>query len=106
MKKDNKFFEDFSKLASSAFASAATMRRELSDYMRQYVESFVKKMDFVTKDELEVVKKIALQTDKELQQLKKKYMNIEETKSPKKQEKSKVVNQKPKSSSAKKVVDS
>ncbi|AIF80881.1 hypothetical protein I862_01590 [endosymbiont of Acanthamoeba sp. UWC8] len=105
MKKDNKFFEDFSKLASSAFASAATMRRELSDYVRQYVESFVKKMDFVTKDELEVVKKIALQTDKELQQLKK-HMNIEEAKAPKKQEKSKVIKPKPKSIGAKKVTDS
>ncbi len=71
MKKDNKFFEDFSKFAGSAFASAATMRREFTSYIRQSVESFIKNMDFVTRDELEVVKKIALQTDKDLQQLKK-----------------------------------
>lgn len=71
MKKDNTFFDDISKFASSAFASVATARRELSSYIRECVESFVRGMNFVTKDELEIVKKIALQNDKEIQNLKK-----------------------------------
>ncbi|ETO22023.1 putative histone H1/H5 family protein, HCT subfamily [Reticulomyxa filosa] len=71
MNKDNKFFDDISKIASSAFATAANIKREISSYVKDHVEALVKKMNFVTKDEFDVLRKITSKAKQDLIEIKK-----------------------------------
>jgi len=71
MNKDNKFFDDISKIASSAFATAANIKREIGSYVKDHVEALVKKMNFVTKDEFDVLRKITSKAKQDLIEIKK-----------------------------------
>lgn len=71
MKKDNKFFSDFAKIATSAFATASSIQREVAEYTKQSFENLAKRMNFVTKDEVDILKKIIMQLKKDVHELKK-----------------------------------
>jgi BMFP domain-containing protein YqiC len=71
MKKDNKILSDLGRIATSALATASSIQREVAEYTRQSFESLAKRMNFVTKDEVDVLKKIITQLKKDVQELKK-----------------------------------
>ncbi|MSO14499.1 accessory factor UbiK family protein [Rickettsiales endosymbiont of Trichoplax sp. H2] len=72
MKKDNKILDDLAKLAGSTFTGAVNVKNEISDYITTQIEIFIKKMNFVTKEEFEVVKKIAQDNRLMIEKLQKK----------------------------------
>ncbi|WP_236870631.1 accessory factor UbiK family protein [Candidatus Bandiella numerosa] len=59
MKKDNKILDDLAKLAGSTFTSAVNVKNEIAEYITQQIEKLIKKMNFVTREEFDVVKKLA-----------------------------------------------
>ena len=61
--------DDLAKLAGSAFAGAVNVKNDLSEYIKNQVESCFKKMNFVTREEFEVVKKIAMDNSLALKKL-------------------------------------
>ena len=72
MKKDNKILDDLAKLASSTFTGAVNAKNDLSEYITNQIETFIKKMNFVTKKELDVVKKLAQDNRLMIEKLQKK----------------------------------
>lgn len=70
MKKDNKFFDDLSKVANSTFATMINVKRDFSQFINEQVEIVIQKMNLVTRTEFEVLRKVALDTRKELEQIK------------------------------------
>ncbi|WPX96307.1 accessory factor UbiK family protein [Candidatus Bandiella euplotis] len=69
MKKDNKIMDDIAKLAGSTFAGAVNAKNELLEYITKQVETLLKKMKFVTREEFEVVKKLAEDANMRLKNL-------------------------------------
>lgn len=72
MKKDNKILDDLAKLAGSTFTGAVNVKNEISEYITTQIEIFIKKMNFVTKEEFEVVKKLAQDNRLMIEKLQKK----------------------------------
>jgi BMFP domain-containing protein YqiC len=66
MAKDNKFLDDFSKLANSTFASMVNMKNEFSKLVRDQVKASLKSMDFVSRNEFNALKHLTSQMRKEL----------------------------------------
>lgn len=71
MEKDNKIMDDLAKLAGSAFAGAVNMKNDLSEYIKNQVESCLKKMNFITREEFEVVEKMAMDNSIALKKIQK-----------------------------------
>lgn len=62
-------FSKLSKLAGSAFATANNAKNDLLQQIKQHVESMMNGMNFVKRDEFEVVKKIAVDNQIALKKL-------------------------------------
>jgi len=81
MNKDNKFFEDLTKLAGSAmdtaFNSVADMRSQFDQAAHQKVEELMNKHEIVTREEFEVVKQMAEKARLEQTKLEKKVTELE-----------------------------
>lgn len=81
MNKDNKFFEDLTKLAGSAmdtaFNSVADMRAQFDQAAHQKVEELMHKHEIVTREEFEVVKEMAEKARLEQTKLEKKVADLE-----------------------------
>jgi len=69
MSKDDNIFNDIAKLANSALATTSNMKNELTKLIKHQIESFIKSMDFVKREEFEVVKKMATQNAIEIEKL-------------------------------------
>jgi BMFP domain-containing protein YqiC len=59
MQTENKFFEDFVKMANGFAGTVAGMGREAESNARERVKSFLGGMDFVSREEFEAVKAMA-----------------------------------------------
>lgn len=59
MQKDNPFFDDLSRLASSATGAVMDMGRELERAVHEQVKHVLSKMDLVRREEFDVVKAMA-----------------------------------------------
>ena len=59
MQKDNLFFEDLSKLASSAAGSMLEMKREVEQVVHNQINAMIEKSQLVTREEFEVVRAMA-----------------------------------------------
>lgn len=70
MKKDNKFFDDLTKVADSTVATMINMKRDFSQFIKEQMQLGIQKMDLVTRAEFEVLRKVTLDTRKELEQIK------------------------------------
>lgn len=70
MKKNNSIFKDIKKMAGSLFSSAIDVKNDLSEYVKEHVETFISGMNFATREELDVLKKMLIETNKELETLK------------------------------------
>lgn len=79
--KDNKFFEEMSKLAGSAmntaFSTAADMKKQFEDMVDSKIDSVLTKRGYVLKEEFEVVRKMAAKAREEQEILAKRLEEIE-----------------------------
>lgn len=70
MKKDNKILDDLAKLAGSTLTGVVNMKNEISEYINHQIEKFIKNMNFVTREEFDVVKKLAQDNRSMLEKIK------------------------------------
>ena len=70
MQSQNRFFDDFVKIMNGAAGTVAGMTREAQDSMRERMREFVGGMDFVSRDEFEAVKAMAVAAREEAEALK------------------------------------
>lgn len=70
MQTENKLFEDFSKFMNGAAGTIAGMGREAESAMRERAKDWIGGLDFVSREEFEAVKAIALEARSEVDQLK------------------------------------
>ena len=76
MVQNNKFFNDVKKVANSTLSTMATMKTEIAKIVKEQMKSVLKNMDVITRNEFDAVKKTALDTRKELNDLKQKGGNV------------------------------
>ena len=60
MQTDNKFMDDLARMMSSAMGTAGSVRDEMGARTRQHMESLFTRMDFVRREEFEVVRDMAV----------------------------------------------
>lgn len=70
MQSDNKLFEDFTKFVNGAAGTLAGMGREAETAMRERAKDWIDGLDFVSREEFETVKAIALEARAEVDRLK------------------------------------
>jgi len=70
MQSENKLFEDFAKLVNGAAGTIAGMGREAEASMRERAREWIGGMDFVSREEFEAVKAIAVEARAEIDRLK------------------------------------
>lgn len=70
MQSQNRFFDDLVKMVNGAAGTVAGMGREAEGQMREKVREWVGGMDFVSRDEFEAVKAMAVAAREENEALK------------------------------------
>jgi BMFP domain-containing protein YqiC len=70
MQSENKLFEDFTKFVNGAAGTLAGMGREAESSMRERAREWIGGVDFVSREEFETVKAIALEARAEVDRLK------------------------------------
>ena len=70
MQTENRLFDDLAKIVNGAAGTIAGMTREAEAATREKLKEWVGGMDFVSRDEFEVVKAMALAAREEADQLK------------------------------------
>lgn len=70
MQSDNKLFEDFTKLVNGAAGTLAGIGREAESSVRERAKEWIGGLDFVSREEFETVKAIALEARAEVEKLK------------------------------------
>ena len=70
MQSDNKIFDDFAKFVNGAAGTVAGMTREAEAGFRERLKDWIGGLDFVSRDEFEVVKTMAAQARDEVEALK------------------------------------
>lgn len=70
MQTQNRFFEDLSKVATSAMGTMAGVGREVEEQVRRKVRELVGGMDLVERDEFEAVRASAAAAREEVESLK------------------------------------
>ena len=70
MQTENRFFDDLSKLVNGAAGTIAGMGREAESATREKFRQWIGGMDFVSRDEFEVVKAMAVAAREEADALK------------------------------------
>jgi len=70
MQSENKLFEDLAKFMNGAAGTLAGMGREAESSMRERAKEWIGGLDFVSREEFETVKAIALEARAEVDQLK------------------------------------
>lgn len=82
MQTENKLFEDFSKFVNGAAGTLAGMGREAESAMRERAKDWIGGLDFVSREEFEAVKAIALEARAEIDQLKAELATLKGKKTP------------------------
>lgn len=59
MQTSNKFFDDLSKLATGAVGAAHSVKGEMEEHFRAWLDRQLAQMDMVTREEFEVVRDMA-----------------------------------------------
>lgn len=70
MQKDSKLFEDVAKMASGAAGAFMDLRREIEAVVSDKLERIIGREKFVTRDEFETVKAMAIKAREENELLK------------------------------------
>ena len=66
MKKNNKIFDDISKITGSMFNTMVNVKRDLGEVISEQVSKIIKKQNLVTRAEFEALKKLASSTKHDL----------------------------------------
>jgi len=82
MQTENKLFEDFAKFVNGAAGTLAGMGREAESSMRERAKEWIGGLDFVSREEFEAVKAIALEARAEIDQLKAELAEVKSKKTP------------------------
>ena len=77
MQSQNRFFDDFAKMATSAVGTLQSARQEVETMMRQQMERLVARMDLVQREEFDAVKEMAAEARLENERLKKRIEELE-----------------------------
>lgn len=77
MQTENKFFDDFARLAGGAFNAFGAFKTELESQMRQQVEALLARMKLVTREEFEAVQAMAAKAREEQEALAKRVAALE-----------------------------
>lgn len=77
MQSKNRFFDDFSRMATGAMGSLAGMGREMEAGFRARMEDFVAGLDLVKREEFEAVKQMAANARAESEELKARIAKLE-----------------------------
>ncbi len=83
MAKDHAFFDDLSKLASSATGAMLDMKREVETLVTAQMEKMLSRMHLVTREEHELVKAMAQKAREENESLSKRLEALEKGSKPK-----------------------
>ena len=59
MKTDNKFFDEFAKMATGAVSAFAGFREQIQTEIKSQVNRFIVEMDFVPREDFEIVEAMA-----------------------------------------------
>lgn len=59
MKTDNKFFDEFAKMATGAVSAFAGLREQIHTEIKSQVNRFIVEMDFVPREDFEIVEAMA-----------------------------------------------
>ena len=77
MASDNKFFEDMSRVANSAFGTILDFKKECDSFVQQGVDRAVGGFNMVSRDEYEAVKALAVKAREEQHKLEKRIIELE-----------------------------
>lgn len=77
MQKDNRFFEDLAKAASSAAGGFLSMKREIEDMVSAQLEKLLQKMNLATKEELDTALAMLTKIREEQEKLKTRLETLE-----------------------------
>ena len=69
MQSENKLFDDFAKLVNGAAGTLAGVGREAESAMRERAREWIGGLDFVSRDEFEAIKAIAVEARAEVDKL-------------------------------------
>ncbi len=75
-KENNKIIQDVYKLAGSVFTTAINVKNDIGEFINQQIEDLLKKRDFVSRREFEVMNKIVCDSKIQLSELEKKYLEL------------------------------
>ena len=81
MQTENRFFDDFAKMASGAFGTMASLKTEFENQVKQQIESLLARMKLVTRDEFEAMQAMLAKARAEQEALAKRVAALEITKS-------------------------
>lgn len=81
--KQNRFFDDLSKLASSASGTFVEMKNEMESVVSAQVEKFLRRANLVSREDFEVVRDVALKARAEQEKLAKRVAELEKQLAPK-----------------------
>ena len=70
MQSQNRFFDDFAKMATTAVGTLQSARQEVETMMRQQMERLVARMELVQREEFDAVKEMAAEARLENERLK------------------------------------
>jgi len=77
MQTENKFFDDFARLAGGAFNAFGAFKTEFESQMRQQMESMLARLKLVTREEFEAVQAMAAKAREEQEALAKRVAALE-----------------------------
>lgn len=77
MQKNNKFFDDIAKLASSAGGTFLEMKTELEAQAATQVDKVLRRMDLVTREDFNTVRDMAVKARSEQERLEKRIVELE-----------------------------
>ena len=80
MQKDNKFFDDFARVATSAAGSVLDMKRELESMVSTQLEKLLQKMNLATREEVDTLQAMLAKARSEQDELKKRLDALEKKK--------------------------
>ena len=80
MQKDNKFLDDFAKMATGAAGGLLDMKRELESMVAMQLEKLLQKMNLVTKEEFDTLQAMLAKARSEQDELKKRLDALEKKK--------------------------
>ena len=79
MQSQNRFFDDFSRMAGGAMGALAGIRQEIEARLREQMERWLASMDLVTREEFDAVQAMAAKARAEEERLERRVAALETT---------------------------